>query len=491
MVIKDDDGRNREVPQGPWQERVRYAEQWRGPFAYRPEDVLVYGGRGQEAASIAWEMWPGDADRIRLAPERIGPPGDGMAVAERLEGVPDPLRLIDDLRLRGFGAQPNHVLFVHCNCCGPHPAFGGCGGINPAGINPAGINPAGINPAGINPAGINPAGINPAGINPAGINPAGINPAGISPAGINPDDPFRLTGLRRSSARPAAPSAKTATAMSAKIVTKPRKFAPRVFVLDTGLASTFGAPVLANAFAAQSIDQNASAVVDVADADDNKFVDPAAGHGTFIAGVINQVAPGCTVSVGQVASMYGDTDEFLAARMVEDLLPQVDDRSILSLSFGGYALDDAAAALGWAIAEFQARGGVVVASAGNDSTCRPAFPAALRDVVSVGAIGPSGPALFTNYGAWVRACAPGVDILSMFFTGFVGQGQPGPDGVDPDNFSGWARWSGTSFSAPVVVGALARMMMWSGCNAKDAVKRVVDTPGLMRIPGLGTVVNVI
>jgi hypothetical protein len=490
---------DREVPQGPWQDRVEYAEHWRGPFAYRPEDVLVRGGRGAEAAELAWKNWPSLRSSIRVRPERLGGEGDKPVACERLEGVPDPLRLISDLRVQGIGAQPNHVLFVHCSCCPPHPASGGYGGfgVNPAGINPAGINPAGINPAGINPAGINPAGINPAGINPAGINPAGINPAGINPAGINPNDPFRKTGLRRSSARPAAVPEDEDKVRCAYICTPPRKFAPRVIVLDTGLAGTQPPEVLGKAFTKHSIDAAASQVVDEPDNDANHHLDPAAGHGTFIAGLITQVAPGCTVSVGRVASMYGDTDEFAAATAIQALLvdtvegPNVDDRTILSLSFGGYAMDDEATALAYAIREFQARGGVVVASAGNDSTCLPAFPAALRDVVSVGAVGPNGPATFTNYGPWVRACAPGVDILSSFFNGFEGKGQPGTEGVDPDDFTGWARWSGTSFSAPIVVGALGRMMMWSKCNAQEAVERIVDAPELLRIPNLGTVVNVI
>ena len=133
----------------------------------------------------------------------------------------------------------------------------------------------------------------------------------------------------------------------------------------------------------------------------------------------------------------------------------------------------------------------MVSSAGNDATCRPTFPAALPGVISVGAVGPAGPAPFTNYGPWVRACAPGVDLLSCFFADFDGKGQPGADAVDPDSFHGWAMWSGTSFAAPVVVGALVRVMKEAGCTAREAVARVIDAPALMRIPNLGTVVNVI
>jgi hypothetical protein len=42
-----------------------------------------------------------------------------------------------------------------------------------------------------------------------------------------------------------------------------------------------------------------------------------------------------------------------------------------------------------------------------------------------------------------------------------------------------------------VAGAVARTIAAEKCTAADAVKRVVDEPALMRIPNLGTVVNVI
>jgi hypothetical protein len=42
---------------------------------------------------------------------------------------------------------------------------------------------------------------------------------------------------------------------------------------------------------------------------------------------------------------------------------------------------------------------------------------------------------------------------------------------------------------PIVVAALVREMTRCGCNAKEAVERVIDDPALYRIPGLGTVVN--
>jgi hypothetical protein len=61
--------------------------------------------------------------------------------------------------------------------------------------------------------------------------------------------------------------------------------------------------------------------------------------------------------------------------------------------------------------------------------------------------------------------------------------------VDIDAFEEWASWSGTSFSGPVVVAALAREMVIGDCGAGEAARRVIRAPHLMRFPCLGTVVN--
>jgi subtilisin family serine protease len=163
--------------------------------------------------------------------------------------------------------------------------------------------------------------------------------------------------------------------------------------------------------------------------------------------------------------------------------------SILSLSFGSPVLDYPYL-MAHVIAKIQSTGVVVVASAGNDAVSQPQFPAALPDVVGVGALGPQGVAPFSNYGPWVDACAPGVDIVSCFFT-CKHRGCLGPCEL---HFEGWAVWCGTSFAGPIVAASLARLMMSShlfgaGMSAKEARERLIDAPWLFRIPGLGTVVN--
>jgi hypothetical protein len=259
-----------------------------------------------------------------------------------------------------------------------------------------------------------------------------------------------------------------------------------VVVLDTGLAmESFQSAALGSLLPLLTA---ADTDGDQPDDDADEDLDPAAGHGTFIAGLIQQVAPGTAITLRRVLHAEGDGDEVQIAGAIDALPDPPDTGALLNLSFGGYALDqpDLLAA---AVARAQDRGYVVVASAGNDGTCRPTLPASLPGVVSVGAVGPHGPAPFSNYGPWVRACAPGVDLVSTFFAGWNGDA-PVVEEKDPDDYTGWACWSGTSFAAPIVVGALARAMA-GGVSASEAVTWLVDHPALLRIPGLGTVVNVL
>ena len=163
---------------------------------------------------------------------------------------------------------------------------------------------------------------------------------------------------------------------------------------------------------------------------------------------------------------------------------------VLNLSLGYYhetprdiLFDDTMSVL---LVDARRQGCAVVCSAGNDSTDRPAFPAALwryagaeytvldpEDAaphVSVGALNPDNRtvALFSNIGTWVKTYAPGSSVLSIS-PAFEGAVQAGTKddvhiggellpraSIDPDDFTGgFAVWSGTSFAAPYVAGAIA------------------------------------
>ena len=433
--------------------RVSWAPESSGGFAYVPDHVLV---RGEEAARHLDRITGGEHRRIDLGGRDDAPDAAWMLVAD----VKDPLAAIALARADGYDVQPDHVLFAHgCDpcSCGPHPALT-----------------------------YDALAADPFRANPFRANPFRANPFRANPFRANP---FRANEHHTSSALPAAhrsfpdrdlgPGAR-----------------PRVTILDTGLADGKQRPALLSdpndAYRiGGSLEVPDAALMTATGATAvpaDGWLDPVAGHGTFIAGLIEQLAPGCTVRVERVVSPLGDARESDVLAAILAVAQSGQERpDILSLSFGGTALAQAPA-LRSAIAAAQLAGILVVASAGNDGSCVPQYPAAYDGVIAVGALGPDGPAPWTNYGEWVDACAPGTDLVSSFFAAFDGP-EPRVNTVDPDRFAGWATWSGTSFAAPVVVAALAREMVLGACSAHQAVERVVRAPHALRIRCLGTVVT--
>ena len=201
---------------------------------------------------------------------------------------------------------------------------------------------------------------------------------------------------------------------------------------------------------------------DVLDVDENGTLDAAAGHGTFVAGLLARLASRSHVQVVDVLDGTGWVSELHLAKVIGDLGPA----DVLSLSCGGFTYRNRPPLLlKHAIESWLDRnpGSVVVAAAGNAGVGRRFWPAALRRVISVGAVDRRNePASFTNFGTdddrWVDACAAAVDVKSTFVTwpDDAAHGSPGP------RFEGWATWSGTSFAAPVVAAAIARRIEASG-----------------------------
>ena len=230
---------------------------------------------------------------------------------------------------------------------------------------------------------------------------------------------------------------------------------------------------------------------------------PALGHGTFIAGIVRQVAPRARVlSIRVMHSddiVYeGDLLTALTALASRVALAEATDPAkmvdVVSLSLGYFSESPAdqafSSALWQAIQVLLDLGVVVVAAAGNYSTTRFFYPAAFAQrpapaghvpLISVGALNPNGSrAVFSDGGPWVTAWATGGAVVSTLPTDVNGSRTPelrlpahpsGPlptgheraghrEALDPDDYSrGFAVWSGTSFSAPLLAAHVVRALL--------------------------------
>jgi subtilisin family serine protease len=159
---------------------------------------------------------------------------------------------------------------------------------------------------------------------------------------------------------------------------------------------------------------------------------------------------------------------------------------VVNLSAGCHTYDDRPSPVVARAIAGLGRRTVVVACAGNAATDRPFWPAALKPVIAVAALDGDERAWFSNYGWWVDACAPGVGVVSCFVQ-FDGT-RPRANHVDPDEFQGYAAWSGTSFAAPAVAGTIAAVAMREGLPAVLAADLVLDPAASMSRPDLGVVI---
>jgi len=190
-----------------------------------------------------------------------------------------------------------------------------------------------------------------------------------------------------------------------------------------------------------------------------------AGHGTFTAGIVRQIAPTCEIVVYRFTGPDGlGTDDAAADMFIKaaDEAARDGRRLIINASFGAPAVDGVPPlALQEAVEYIATRYPevLIVASAGNDGSDEPLYPAAFGDfgVKAVGALNPdlSG-AAFSNRGDWVDCSTVGVGVVSTYVQGKVPpEPNIGTDVVFPAD--AWATWSGTSFTAPQISAAVAQL----------------------------------
>lgn len=221
-------------------------------------------------------------------------------------------------------------------------------------------------------------------------------------------------------------------------------------------------------------------------------LDLAAGHGTFVAGIVEQVAPLAEVHPYRVLDSDGIGSEVDVATSL--VRAAAEGASILHVSAGTHTLDDqpllAVDAALRLVAE-QNDDVVVLAGAGNTGTSRPYWPASARGVVAVGGLTADlRPARWSNHGHWVDCSAVAQGVESTYV---VGEQRATPDGLLPDSYTftddPWAIWSGTSLAAAQVAAALARLTGDAGGSPRAALRRLLRQG--VPVPGLGVGVQIL
>lgn len=224
------------------------------------------------------------------------------------------------------------------------------------------------------------------------------------------------------------------------------------------------------------------------DGDGDIVIAPYAGHGTFVAGVLRSIAPKASVFVERAFDIAGADYETRVAASLEDALDRNPDILVFTFTTSTHCdqplhtFDD--------LYERRIRyvkGLVTLAPAGNEGQSRPMWPAAHPGVISVGALAADGRhrAEFSNYGRWVDVYAPGENLINAFPDGTYVCNEP-PIG-QRRHFRGLAKWSGTSFSTPVVAGLIAARMSRTGQNPQQAWDSLQRFAGRQSIPGVGPV----
>ena len=161
------------------------------------------------------------------------------------------------------------------------------------------------------------------------------------------------------------------------------------------------------------------------------------GHGTFVAGIIEKIAPDSEIVAIKAACKDGKTDYYLIGQAIYCAVLEKCD--IINISIGGDFYDEK---LHKAVEYAHEKGSVMVCASGNDGHIFNVnlidYPAKFKETIAVGGCDDEkNLALFSTIGKEIDFVAPSIDITSTFLN------------------NTYKTMSGTSFAAPYVTGMIA------------------------------------
>lgn len=206
------------------------------------------------------------------------------------------------------------------------------------------------------------------------------------------------------------------------------------------------------------------------------------GHGTAVAGTAAAISNN-GIGVAGIAwqnpimplVVLDATDYASYANIAQAITYAVDHGvRVINISIGG---SSSSSTLQNAVNYAWSKGAMIFASAMNNSTSTPYYPAACTNVVAVSATNSSDAlASFSNYGNWITLSAPGDNIYTT------------------NNGGGYGLWYGTSFSSPLTAGVAALILSvnptLTNAQVVDILKQNADdlgTPGYDPYFGYGRI----
>ncbi|HZH98200.1 MAG TPA: S8 family serine peptidase [Fimbriimonadaceae bacterium] len=233
----------------------------------------------------------------------------------------------------------------------------------------------------------------------------------------------------------------------------------RIAILDTGLSPRY-LPLYRKTVAWINAVEPGQAMYDIpkgVDSNANGIPDEGAGHGTMVAGIIDQIAPQVSFVIARVADSDGLSN---AWALTKGLVFAVrSGAEVANVSLGAIeripAISDV---LDWTSQENNL---LVVSAIGNNAQRMVLFPAEYSKVVCVAGLDAnSRKAPFSNWRNRTISSAPATGIQSYWWDG------------------GFGVWSGTSFASPMVAAAAAEALRRRGTGMPAAeMKRIIGLAG--------------